>query len=311
MEQRDAIVKNLREISHFFLSDNKTASTPQAEQKQEKQPQSAVTQTLPVQEEIREKKPTPKTVVSKAFFAASDNLPKIYHVIHHDDNKSIIFWPGAIGYDLTRKGHKTCVVGDKKSIAKIVDYFKKNSHSVVKEDSQRTDILNCDVYYIDNPNNDMTLTLIGREDFQSGANLSPYMSSAKSVFITDFTLEYIQERLQDNHLTNLVCFSSPNPEKAFSLYVKLRNMINISRNIWSGIIIYDVDKQPDAHRVYSSIAETLSKYSKYQSFFLGHISPYTNGSGNTGSILNNAKAFLEGKISISDVSDHFIYDSAE
>ncbi|MCD6459912.1 hypothetical protein J7L67_04510, partial [bacterium] len=193
----------------------------------------------------------------------------------------------------------------------IVDYFKNNFNNVIQADNQRTDILNCDVYYIGNKNNEMTLTLIGREDCLSGANLSPYMNTAKSVFITDFSIDYIQERLQDNHLTNLVCFSDPNPEKAFELYIKLRNMINISRNIWSGIIIYDVHKQPDAHRVYSSIAETLSKFSKYQSFFLGYISPYKNKAGLAYSIFDNAKAFLEGKISISDVADHFIYDSAE
>jgi len=308
MEQRDAIVKNLREISHFFLSDNKQASAPETDSTQEEQ--TSLSQTLPAEEKILKTTAVTKPVVSKAFFAASDNLPKIYHVIHHDNNKAIIFWPSAIAYDLTQKGHKTCVVGDKKSMAEVVGYFKKNGHGVTKEDNQRTDILNCDVYYINNSNNEMTLTLIGREDYQSGANLSPYMNAAKSVFITDFSLEYIQERLQDNHLTNLVCFSKPNPEKAFELYVRLRNMINISRNIWSGIIIYDVNKQPEAHRVYSSIAETLSKYSKYQSFFLGHISPYTNGSVHH-SVLNNAKAFLDGKISISDVSDHFIYDSAE
>ena len=308
MEQRDAIVKNLREISHFFLSDSKQASTPSPDSQQNEH--AALSQTLPVEEKVTEKSAVTKPVVSKAFFAASDNLPKIYHVIHHDNNRNIIFWPSAIAYDLTRKGHKTCVVGDKKSMAEVVSYFKKSGHGVTKEDNQRNDILNCDVYYINNSSNEMTLTLIGRQDYQSGANLSPYMNSAKSVFITDFSLEYIQERLQDNHLTNLVCFSKPNPEKAFELYVRLRNMINISRNIWSGIIIYDVSKQPEAHRVYSSIAETLSKYSKYQSFFLGHISPYTNGSANN-SLLGNAKAFLEGKISISDVSDHFIYDSAE
>ncbi|MCD6459455.1 hypothetical protein J7L67_02160, partial [bacterium] len=119
MEQRDAIVKNLREISHFFLSDNKQASVPNPEQKQEEQ--SSLAQTLPRQEESKEKKLSPKPVVSKAFFAASDNLPKIYHIIHNGDNNAVLFWSIAIAYELIKKGHKTCVIGDKKGIAKIVD----------------------------------------------------------------------------------------------------------------------------------------------------------------------------------------------
>ena len=283
MEQRDAIVKNLREISHFFLSENKQEqptkeqkpSPPKASVKQPSRKQPVHTQHKK-QEFYDDAQPNTISHLKYPHLQPA-NLPTIYYTISQGAAIPMLVTLCSVSLELTSHGHRSSIVGSRESIMQMSDTIVK-ARTDVESSTESLAMQDFDVSYLLNGNADVPLTLVGRARFDSGAQIEQYMHDVNSVFITDFPIAHIKERVSDNHLTHLLCFTRPTPEDAFKLYLDLKEIVAINRNIWCGIVVCDVPEVSQALRVYSSIAQTLGKFSDVTPHYLGYTIRQIQGS---------------------------------
>ncbi len=286
MEQRDAIVKNLREISHFFLSENKQEQSSDEKKPSEpvraaaKQPAKKQPAHTPQKKQqfYNGASPTPNSISHLKYPCLQPaHLPTIYYTISQSASMPMLVTLCSVSLELSSQGHLSSIVGSRESIMQMSDTILK-SRTDVECNTESLAMQDFDVSYLINGQADAPLTLVGRARFDSGAQIEQYMHDVNSVFITDFPTAHIKERVSDNHLTHLLCFTRPTPEDAFKLYLDLKEIVAINRNIWCGIVVCDVPEVSQALRVYSSIAQTLSKFSDVTPHYLGYTIRQIQGS---------------------------------
>ncbi|MDX9701567.1 MAG: hypothetical protein RBU23_00840 [Candidatus Auribacterota bacterium] len=273
MEQRDAIVKNLREISHFFLSENK-----QDESRQKTEQTTLSPAVKPAKKHAEPNRQTNHAVIAPIrhpyFQAAQD--PTIYYTVNHGSSIPMMAALGSVSLELGMFGHRCSIVGTRDSIEKMTETILR-ARPEVHRNTESLLASDIDVSYIANGNSDFSITLVGRSHFDCGAQIEQYMHEVKSVFITDFPIAHIKERVHDKHPAHLICFTRPNPEDAFRIYVDLKEMITANRNVWCGIVVCDSPSVPEALRVYTSIAQTLSKFTDVKPHYLGYTTRKIHG----------------------------------
>lgn len=300
MEQRDAIVKNLREISHFFLSENKQNEPhhlPEEDKPKKAEKKSALAPNVSYS-------PKPENIShlhNPNTLHDAKPLPNIYYTVSQGLSAPVMGALCTVSFELAAMGHRSSIVGSRDAVEKMTADFLKAHAGIHRHCEPLADDHDCSLTYLSNGATEFPLTVIGRTHFDSGAQLERYMHDVQSVFITDFPLSHIKERVHDNRPVQLLCFTRPNPEDAFKLYTDLRDLALANRRLWCGIVVVDAPTIPEALRVYTSIAQTLDKYTGFKPHYLG----YTSRSANSTVPGMNRLSRIPSKKSSQAVAKHF------
>lgn len=266
MEQRDAIVKNLREISHFFLSESKSNAHPHANQGEpvanHKKPADSEPDELPVESEN-----------IKYIFNSHAFHPLVQYVIHYDHEIRVTAQVLNIALELTGFGNKTCIVGKRQIIQSLIKTFEPVAESV----SSHKDGDEAEIFYLKMKTLDLPLILIGRKTHLWNAQISHYLDGVRKVFITDFTVNTVKELITPDNKLHLIFFTRPEPDKAFQIYADLRNLYRHNSALWCGVIVSGTQSVSEGLNVYNSISATLTLFDLPNPHYLGYISGSTEG----------------------------------
>ncbi len=261
MEQRDAIVKNLREISHYFLSESESNPQKQTGHKEPlPQPDNLSGLTGDVQNMESEN--------IKYIFNSHTFHPLIQYIVHYDNDLKIAAQVLNVALELTGFGNKTCVVGRYQVIKSLVDTLGPAMESVssVKDGDE------AEIYYLKMAGLDLPLILIGRKTHLWNAQISRYIDGVRKVFITDFTINTIKDLISTENKLHLIFFTKPQPEKALRIYADLHKLYEQNRNLWCGIIVNDTRSISEGMKVYNAISGTLVRFEMPNPHYLGTIS---------------------------------------
>ncbi len=257
MEQRDAIVKNLREISHFFLSES---STPKkvAVGSEKKVVPVTVSETNTHNDNL--------TNISKFSFRTQNSMALVNYVLSESsDLLKTVFCVYQIASSLTRSGFKSCVVADRKTIEDLL------AISGCLDDISSHEDNDMEISEVRLKQSPSSLLMIGRDHFDGGAQLGRYMDDIKTVFICDFPKDQISDMIVNGRKNFVTFFSGHNPQQAFNSYVEIKKLFTVNPNLWCGLIVNDVSLSLDGYRAYEAISNTLVEYSNHYPYYLGSL----------------------------------------
>ncbi len=257
MEQRDAIVKNLREISHFFLSDSVAPKKEKAISKED---------VSSVKIEDDNVQNDNLTNISKFSFRTQNNLPLVNYVL--SENKDLlktVFCVYHIASSLTRNGLKSCVVADRTTIEAVLK-LSARSHDISSQQDNEMEIFDIQLNEFS-----LSLLMIGREHFDGGAQLGRYMDGIKTVFICDFPKEQMSEMIINDRRNFVTFFTDHKPEQAFKAYLEIKKLFSVNPSLWCGLVVNDVSQPLEGHKVCEAISNTLVEYSNHYPYYLGSL----------------------------------------
>jgi len=257
MEQRDAIVKNLREISHFFLSEAVVS---------EKEKVVSGENIVPVKPVSDNAQHDNLTNISKFSFRTQNKLPLINYVL--SENKDLlktVFFVYHTALSLTRNGFRSCVVADKKTIRDVLKLSACSNDISSEQDNE------IEIFDIQSEQFPSSLLTIGREHFNGGAQLGRYMDNIKTVFICDFPKEHINDIIVNDRRSYVTFFTGHKPETAFKAYLEIKKLFSVNPDLWCGLVVNDVSQSSDGYKTYEAISNTLVEYSNRYPYYLGSL----------------------------------------
>lgn len=261
MEQRDAIVRNLREISHFFLSESKKnddqehIESPEPDNTNARHANDAYTHNTDVSDKIIPVKPKRATIA---------------YVIHDQKETDILHHIYLISMQLAL--HKiptsTVVAG---AVYDLLAPHLPDGYRAERRYEHNKTIEIMTVYSDALP---ASLQFIGRTDNASGAQLTPYLVSSEMVFMLDCSYQTVSNIIRGKHDPAALFFTQPTPENAFKIYYMIKKLYASNAQLKAGLVVTDVREQSEAVKISSSISKTLIKYGHAPASYIGSLSQY-------------------------------------
>ncbi|MCB1196673.1 hypothetical protein KDK77_10850 [bacterium] len=259
MEQRDTIIKNLREISHFFLSEHNPEETVSSVSEEKKPYRKLETS------ELKQHEPVHRDSVSPVIPLRKHSYPHITYVLANDDELKILFYIYSIAGELLKKNLSSAIVCHRTVLEKFRNVLNTlNAEFSTSEENDNADIIQVHMSDYVSP-----ISIIGRDSSNWGAPLTPYMTRIDTVFITDFPLDNLHKLIQTDSRINTLFFTAPSAESSFKTYHTLKKLLQTNSSIWCGLIVNDLDTVSQGTKVYDAIASTLIHYSQPHPYLLG------------------------------------------
>ncbi|RJP59869.1 MAG: hypothetical protein C4541_05290 [Candidatus Auribacter fodinae] len=273
MEQRDAIVRNLREISHFFLSESKpeaasAVAQPQASA-QPVDPSKKNAVSHPKNGIQPEKQQNPSLYALPDEFVQNEpqKEPAVIYLVHNGEQQRILETAYRIGLRLAHHNIRCSIIGPhtfyysiQNQISSSIDVTHKNMNN------NAIDIAEFNAVTMAKP-----LTIIGRTDNTWGAQLKPHLEKSDIIFIADCSYSQIENLIQGKTAPSVIFFCKPSPEEAFNTYYRAKKLFQTNPHLWSGLIVTNASEQSEALKISGSISKTLVKYGYPSIHFLGNV----------------------------------------